>query len=54
MKHYLHIAGACLLSSLSLGTAHAAVSAEEAAKLKTDLTPFGAERAGVDAAARIP
>ena len=46
MKHYLHIAGACLLSSVALGAAHAAVSAEEAAKLKTELTPLGAERAG--------
>ena len=33
MKHYLHIAGACLLSSVALGAAHAAVSAEEAATL---------------------
>ena len=46
MKHYLHIAGVCLLSSVALGAAHAAVSAEEAAKLKTELTPLGAERAG--------
>ena len=46
MKHDLHIAGACLLSSVALSAAHAAVSAEEAAKLKTELTPLGAERAG--------
>lgn len=46
MKHYLHIAGVCLLSSVALSAAHAAVSAEEAAKLKTELTPLGAERAG--------
>ncbi|MFY9812124.1 DUF1329 domain-containing protein [Aquabacterium sp.] len=34
------------LALLAAGTAHAAVSAEEAAKLKSDLTPVGAERAG--------
>jgi hypothetical protein len=33
--------------SLTIGlAAHAAVTAEEAARLKTDLTPFGAEKAG--------
>lgn len=36
-----------LAAVLALGSqAHAAVSADEAAHLKTDLTPFGAERAG--------
>jgi hypothetical protein len=35
---------ACLV--LAFGPALAAVSADEAAKLKTDLTPFGAEKAG--------
>ncbi|GAA0740808.1 DUF1329 domain-containing protein [Ideonella azotifigens] len=43
MKHKL-IALAC--AALLPFTAHAAVSAEEAAKLKTTLTPLGAERAG--------
>lgn len=37
--------GAAAISAMSL-LAHAAVTPEEAAKLKTTLTPFGAERAG--------
>ncbi|SUA92778.1 DUF1329 domain-containing protein [Pandoraea pulmonicola] len=35
-----------LTLSLMAGAAHSAVSAEDAAQLKTTLTPFGAERAG--------
>jgi len=35
-----------LAATLIASTAHAAVTAEEAAKLKTTLTPFGAEKAG--------
>jgi hypothetical protein len=37
---------AALVLMTATGAAQAAVSAEEAAKLKTTLTPFGAERAG--------
>ena len=37
------LAALAITSSLA---AHAAVSADEAAKLKTELTPFGAEKAG--------
>ncbi|SMC92548.1 Protein of unknown function [Desulfocicer vacuolatum DSM 3385] len=36
----------CIMLVLSLGIAHAKVSPEEAARLKVDLTPVGAERAG--------
>lgn len=38
--------GVVLCLGLLAGAAQAAVTAEEAARLKTDLTPFGAERAG--------
>lgn len=38
--------GAALAVSLSAATTHAAVSADEAAKLKSTLTPLGGERAG--------
>lgn len=41
----LHLATLCLVTSLA-PFAQAAVSADEAAKLKTELTPFGAEKAG--------
>ena len=44
MKHTLM--GAAIALALSAGSALAAVSAEEAAKLGTTLTPFGAEKAG--------
>ena len=37
---------AVLAATLIAAAAHAAVTAEEAAKLKTTLTPFGAEKAG--------
>lgn len=49
------ISGAAVLAALLAGSgaATAAVSAEEAAKLKTTLTPFGAEKAG-NAAGTIP
>lgn len=49
------ISRAALLAALlaGSGTAIAAVTAEEAAKLKTTLTPFGAEKAG-NAAGTIP
>ena len=40
-----HFTLACVLA-LNAGSGMAAVSAEEAAKLKTELTPFGAEKAG--------
>jgi Protein of unknown function (DUF1329) len=42
-----------LSAMLTLAGAQAAVTADEAAKLKTELTPFGAERAG-NAAGTIP
>jgi hypothetical protein len=45
MIHARHFA-ACALAGLMAGHAWAGVSADEAAKLKTALTPFGAERAG--------
>lgn len=40
------LAAASLVVAGLLSPAHAAVTAEEAARLKTDLTPMGAERAG--------
>jgi hypothetical protein len=44
---FQHLQRAALAAALAaLIPAHAAVTAEEAAKLKTELTPFGAERAG--------
>lgn len=46
MKTNLSVAALALATTLAPFTAHAAVSAEEAAKLKTTLTPMGAERAG--------
>ena len=39
-------AAAWLAALLGMAAAHAAVTPEEAAKLKTELTPFGAEKAG--------
>ena len=45
MIHARHFA-ACALAGLMAGHAWAGVSADEAAKLKTVLTPLGAERAG--------
>jgi hypothetical protein len=45
MIRFTHIAMAVIAAS-ALHTAHAAVSADEAAKLKTSLTPLGAEKAG--------
>lgn len=44
VKRYL--LSSVLLSLCSLGTAVAAVTAEQAARLNTDLTPLGGERAG--------
>ena len=41
-----HLVLCVSLLALSVSSAHAAVSAEEAAKLKSELTPMGAERAG--------
>ena len=46
MHHTLLKAGIAALFGLTALSAQAAVSAEEAAKLKSELTPFGAERAG--------
>ena len=45
MMHKKTLAAICL-SSLMAGSAFAAVSPEEAAKLGEELTPLGAERAG--------
>jgi hypothetical protein len=42
-----------LAAATAAFTAHAAVGADEAAKLKTTLTPLGAEKAG-NAAGTIP
>ena len=39
-------AAAWLAALLGMAAAHAAVTPEEAARLKTELTPFGAEKAG--------
>ena len=39
-------AAAWLAALLGMAAAHAAVTTEEAARLKTELTPFGAEKAG--------
>ncbi|WP_017938405.1 DUF1329 domain-containing protein [Zestomonas thermotolerans] len=50
-KHIL--TGVAVALALSTGSAQAAVSAAEAAKLGTTLTPFGAEKAG-NAAGTIP
>lgn len=44
MRHLTR--GALLAATLMASAAHAGVGADEAAKLKTTLTPFGAERAG--------
>lgn len=44
MRHLSH--ALLCVAALAAATAQAAVTAEEAAKLKTTLTPFGAERAG--------
>ena len=44
MRHKLMTIGSVML--LGLSSAQAAVSINEAEKLKTTLTPFGAERAG--------
>src|SRR5690606_36640495 len=44
MKHTLM--GAAVALALSAGSALAAVSADEAARLGSTLTPFGAEKAG--------
>lgn len=41
-----HFALCASLLALGIATAHAAVSADQSARLKTDLTPLGAERAG--------
>ncbi len=46
MSKYSLLAGAVLSLFAATNIAHAAVSADEAAKLKTTLTPVGAERAG--------
>ena len=47
MHPRLHRTAAALLAALlGMAAAHAAVTPEEAAKLKTELTPFGAEKAG--------
>ena len=47
MQSKLHSATALLIGALLASPfVHAAVSADEVAKLKTDLTPFGAEKAG--------
>ncbi|RJG13757.1 DUF1329 domain-containing protein [Pseudomonas cavernicola] len=50
-KHTL--IGAAIALALTVGSALAAVSSQEAAKLGTSLTPFGAEKAG-NAAGTIP
>lgn len=46
MKHMSHWAPALLCALVATTAAHAGVTAQEAARLKTDLTPLGAERAG--------
>ncbi|WIF65854.1 DUF1329 domain-containing protein [Metapseudomonas otitidis] len=53
MLKKLSLIGAAVAFALSAGSALAAVSAQEAAKLGTSLTPFGAEKAG-NAAGTIP
>lgn len=47
-RHFITLSGMTLMIAgcAFVSQANAAVPAEEAAKLKTDLTPFGAERAG--------
>ena len=44
LRTFAHLAVAA--AAMAAMTAHAAVTADEAAKLKTTLTPFGAEKAG--------
>lgn len=46
MTYKMTAMGCLMLLGLTLGVAQAKVSTEEAATLKTTLTPFGAERAG--------
>ncbi len=46
MSNFKNALTKVLALSVLAGAAQAAVTAEEAAKLKTELTPFGAERAG--------
>lgn len=46
MNCKLHTLAAALATLLATGTCLAGVGADEAAKLKSDLTPFGAEKAG--------
>lgn len=46
MRHLSHWAPALLCALVATTAAHAGVSAQEAARLKTDLTPLGGERAG--------
>lgn len=53
LKKFAWLGGALVLAVTAATTAQAAVSAGEAAKLKTTLTPIGAERAG-NAAGTIP
>lgn len=53
MLKKLSLIGAAVAFALSAGSALAAVSAQEAAKLGTSLTPFGAEKAS-NAAGTIP
>ncbi len=45
MNHRIHIVAGAVVALLTAFSAHAAVTADEAAKLKTELTPFGAEKA---------
>ncbi len=46
MKNTTLWTAALLLPLVAASGAHAGVTAQEAARLKTDLTPLGAERAG--------
>jgi hypothetical protein len=41
-----HLVGSLVAMALTIGSVHAGVDAKEAQKLKGELTPFGAERAG--------
>ena len=53
LKFQTKLTALALASLFAVGTAQAAVSAQEAAKLGTTLTEFGAEKAG-NAAGTIP
>ena len=53
MRNMRTLVGAAVALALSAGSALAAVSPQDAAKLQSSLTPLGAEKAG-NAAGTIP